>query len=73
MHVHLFIWGHTLVCMYAHECAETSGGEKFICRVIPQEPSALAVLFCLKQGLFFLGLGLADYSKLAHLPTPGIL
>lgn len=73
MYVHLFTWEHMSVCMCAHECSETSGGEKFIWRDFLQEPSALAVLFCLKQGLFFLGLGLEDYSKLPHQPTPGIL
>ena len=53
MYVHLFIWGHMSVCMYALECSETWGGEKVIWGVVfPQEVSTLAVLFCLKQGLF---------------------
>lgn len=69
MYVHLFIWGHMSVCMYAHECSETWGDEKVIWVGLSSGGIYLGCFVLFKTGSFFLGLGLADYSKLAYLLT----
>lgn len=74
MYVPLFIWGHMSVCMYAHECSETWGGEKVIWGGgLSSGGICLGCFVLFKTGSFFLGLGLADYSELAYLLTLGSL